>query len=113
MPNGEFQYTKAGNKYFQANDHFEYVLGMPVKITTHTGRQQGRVRHDSFPVSKLGVTGLLQSQLGTEAEREQRVKTLVLLELGVTAHNKVILEISGETYEYDEEGEWDVNRMGR
>ena len=35
----------------------------------------------------------------------------MLLELGVTAHNKVILEISGETYEYDQEGEWDVNRM--
>ena len=60
MPNGEFQYTKAGNRYFQANDHFEYVLGMPVKITTHGGRQQGRIRHDTFPVSKMGVTGLLQ-----------------------------------------------------
>ncbi len=84
---------------------------MPVKITTHGGRQQGRVRHDIFPVSKLGVTGLLQSQLGTETERQQRVKTLVLRELGVTVHNKVILEISGETYEYDEGGEWDVNRM--
>jgi hypothetical protein len=83
-PSGEFVYTRAGKAYFRDHSHFEYVVGVPVKIETTTGRQAGRVRRDVLPVAKLGVTGLLQSQLGTEAARQAQVKARVLRELGVT-----------------------------
>jgi len=110
-PDGNFAYTRAGLKYFKTHSFFEYVVGVPVSIETTTGRQAGRRRADVLPVSKLGVSGLLQSQLGTEAERQARVKADVLRQLGVTADDSVIMEISGEIYTYEPEGEWQISRM--
>ena len=78
---GEFAYTRAGLKFFKTHKFFEYVVGVPVSIETTTGRQAGRTRADVLPVSKLGVTGILQSQLGTEVERQALVKADVLKQL--------------------------------
>ena len=110
-PSGEFVYSRAGKAYFRDRSHFEYVVGVPVEIETTTGRQAGRVRRDVLPVAKLGVTGLLQSQLGTEAARQAQVKARVLRELGVTPEDPVIMEISGEIYRYVRNGEWSISRM--
>ena len=41
-PSGDFEYTQAGEKYFNAHAFFECVCHVPVDIETTNGRQAGR-----------------------------------------------------------------------
>ena len=98
--NGEWQYTRLGTTYFQEHAFKEYVVSVPVLVTTYDGRQQGRTRVEYLPWSKFGAN-VLQSQLGSEQERRDRVIAEVKRQLGVQRGGNIIMEISGETYTFD------------
>jgi len=89
--NGQWAYTKAGLKYFRTNSLSEFVVFIPVEIESLDGRQQGRKRTDWIPWSKFG-SRILQSQLGTEAERRAQVVQQVKDGLGVQEQGDVVME---------------------
>jgi hypothetical protein len=110
--NGQWVYTKAGLKYFRTNSLSEFVVYIPVEIKSLDGRQRGRKRTDWLPWSKFG-SNVLQSQLGTPAERRAQVVWQVKEGLGVEGQGDVVMEVSGEVYRSNEgEAEWNLTEMG-
>ena len=109
---GVWNYSRFGQRYFSQHELHEYVVHVPVLITTYDGRQQGRTRVDYLPWSKFGQN-ILQSQLGTEAERKAQVVRQVKQGLGVERQGDVVMEISGERYTLNEDHqEWGLVDMG-
>ena len=94
-PTGNWVYTKAGLKHFRTNSLTEVVVYIPVEIESMDGRQRGRKRVEMLPWSKFGAN-IMQSQLGTQAERNAQVIQRVKDGLGVTRQGDVVMEISNE-----------------
>ena len=62
---------------------------------------------------KLGLSGIMENEQYTEAQAHARVRSRVLGELGLRTQGgeTVILEVSGETYTYNRDGEWQISSM--
>ena len=70
-------------------------------------------REDWLPVRKLGISGIMENEQHTEAQAHARVRSRVLLELGLRTQQgeTVFVEVSGETYTYNRDGEWQISSM--
>jgi len=116
LNDGTWSYTRAGKAYFSQHEFAEYIVHVPVRIETFdgptgsNGRQRGRVREDYLPWSKFG-NNILQSQLGTEAERRAQVVERVKHELDAHQSGDEIMQISGEIYTLDESRHWSLTEM--
>jgi hypothetical protein len=109
--NGQWVYTKAGLKYFGAHEFHEYIVHIPVEIECVDGRQRGRKRVEMLPWSKFGGN-IMQSQLGTQAERNAQVIQRVKDGLGVARQGDVVMEISNEVYRLNEDrAQWGLTEM--
>ena len=123
---GEAQLTALGRDYYR-DRHTEYIVHVPVIIEgrrangrTYTRqtraqgpRGAGQDEQVHLPVSRLGLGQILESSALTREQAEARVRSRVLQELSLrTSQGKpVLMEVSGETYYYDREGQWLMSSM--
>jgi hypothetical protein len=94
--------------------HTEYVVEVPViiQVTDSHGKQRTRTG-EHLPANMLGLGQILVSQALTDAEKEARVKSMVLKHLGgARAGRTVLMEVSGQRFSYDRDGAWLISAMG-
>jgi hypothetical protein len=113
-PSGAMKLTALGKKFYQ-DRHTEYVVEVPViiQVTDANGKQRTR-RNEHLPVNMLGLGQILVSQALTDAEKEARIKSMVLKHLGgpTRAGRTVLMEVSGQRFSYDRDGKWLISAMG-
>ena len=111
-PDGAFKYTRAG-LHFYSKRQVEYVAHVPVIVEGSRRNGLDYVHKTKLPVSMLGI-GRIFAQAGlTQAQRMARVRSFVLQSLDIRSdHGRMILlEISGEVYYYDRNGEWTIDEL--
>ena len=105
-PGGQMKLTALGRKFYQ-DKRTEYVVEVPViiQVTDKNGRQRTRT-NEHLPVNMLGLGQILVSQALTDAEKEAKVKSMVLRHLGgpTRAGRTVLMEVSGQSFSYDRDG---------
>ena len=108
-PDGTTQITQLGRAFFR-NRYREYVVHVPIIIS---GDRASQRRHDWLPVHQLGITGIMESEQYSETQAHARVRSRILSELGLRTKGgeTVLMEVSGETYTYDRNGEWQISSM--
>ena len=111
-PDGSTQITQLGRVFFRTR-HREYVVHVPVTILGRHKNGKDYDREDWLPVHKLGIAGIMENEQYTEAQAHSRVKSRVLGELGLRTQGggTVLLEVSGETYTYNRNREWQISSM--
>ena len=122
-PDGTTQITQLGRAFFRTR-HREYVVHVPVTINGSPQEwEKDHDREDWLPFHKLGISGIMENEQYTEAQAHARVKSRVLGELGLRTQGgtavglraqsgeTVLLEVSGETYTYDRNREWQISSM--
>ena len=106
MNDGSTRVTRLGKQYFRGG-RTEYIVSVPV-VVSGTNRR-GRVQRATLlPVTMLGIGRLLQDNREPEARRIARVKSHVLKQLAIrtTGGASVLMEVSGEVFTYNRDGEW-------
>ena len=90
------------------------ITGTRAKGQSYTRRSSaGTGEQTHLPVSRLGVGQILESSALTREQAAARVRSRVLRELGLRTQGgqTVLMEVSGETYLYDRDGEWLISSM--
>jgi len=114
-PDGSVRLTALGRDYSRGR-RTEYIVHIPVIIegtraangrpyTRRSNAGTGEATH--LPVSRLGLGQILESSALSREQAVARVKSRVLQDLAIrtTGGRSVLMEISGETYLYDREGD--------
>ena len=91
----------------------EDVVSIPVIVSGTNVKGRVQNRRTSLPVDMLGIGRLLQNSSEPEDRRVARVKSLVLQQLAIKTMGgmTVLLEISGERFSYDREGQWLISSL--
>ena len=111
--NGQMQLTALGKRFY-ANKHTEYVIEIPVIIEVTDSKGRRRVRTgEHLPVNELGLGNIFQNDGLTEAQKIAKIKSEVLRHLGgpTRAGRTVLMEISGQVFFYDRDGNWLISAM--
>ena len=86
---------------------------MPILIKGRhkNGRTYERVDH--LPTDLLNTGKIMMSNLYTEQEKISRIKSDVLTQLqeNTEGGKQILMQMSGETYYYDRDGEWQISQM--
>ena len=95
-----------GRTFFK-NRYREFVVHVPVTIRGRHKNGKDYDREDWLPVHKLGISGIMENEEYTETQAHARVRSRVLSELGLRTQGgeTVLLQVSGETYTYDRDGD--------
>ena len=117
---GSVRVTALGRDYFR-DKRTEHIVHVPVVIEGRRANGQSYTRRSNagtgeqthLPVSRLGVGQILESSALTREQAAARVRSRVLRELGLRTQGgqTVLMEVSGETYLYDRDGEWLISSM--
>ena len=109
---GNVTLTRLGRQYFKRKST-EYVVSVPVQVSGTNRRGQNVNRSTYLPTDLLGVGQILASDMLSETQKINRVKSFVLKELGLQTQNgmTVLQEISDETFSYDRNGEWQISSL--
>ena len=109
---GKVVLTRIGRQYFKRKST-EYVVSVPVIVSGTNKRGQSVDRKTMLPTDLLGVGQILASDMLTEAQKIDRVKSYVLRELGLQTQNgrTVLMEISDEIFSYDRDSEWQISSL--
>jgi len=110
-PSGAMKLTALGRKFYR-DRHTEYIVEVPViiQVTDKNGKQRTRT-NEHLPVNMLGLGQILVSQAISDAEKEARIKSMVLKHLGGTRAG-TLMEVSGQRFSYDRDGKWLISAMG-
>ena len=113
-PGGAMKLTALGRKFYM-DKHTEYIVEVPViiQVTDTNGKQRTRT-NEHLPVNLLGLGQILISQVISDAEKEAKIKSMVLKHLGgpTRAGRTVLMEVSGQRFSYDRDGKWLISAMG-
>ena len=109
---GSVSLTRLGRQYFKRKST-EFVVSVPVIVSGTNKRGQTVNRTTYLPTDLLGVGQILASDILSESQKINRVKSFVLKELGLQTQNgrTVLQEISDETFSYDRSGEWQISSL--
>ncbi len=83
-------------------------------IVSGTNKRGKTVNTTTFlPTDLLDVGQILASDALNEAQKNNRVKSYVLKELGLQTQNgrTVLMEISDETFSYDRDSDWQISSL--
>ena len=105
QPNGDWQNTRAGLTYFQ-RARAEVIVQIPIVITGTRSNGRPYERRDWLPAEDAGVGRIMVDGRLPLRQREARAKQLVTAQL-----SNPIMELSGETFRLDPQGEWFYNEM--
>ena len=110
-PSGAMKLTALGRKFYR-DRHTEYIVEVLViiQVTDKNGKQRTRT-NEHLPVNMLGLGQILVSQAISDAEKEARIKSMVLKHLGGTRAG-TLMEVSGQRFSYDRDGKWLISAMG-
>ena len=91
-------------RMFYKDRHTEYVVEAPViiQVTDKNGKQRTRT-NEHLPVNMLGLGQILVSQAISDAEKEARIKSMVLKHLGGTRAG-TLMEVSWQRFSYHRDG---------
>ena len=112
-PDGTHRLTGLGKKFY-AQEKDEYIVHVPVLIRGRhkNGRTYERVDH--IPTDVLNTGKIMMSNLyATEEEKISKIKSNVLTQLQENTEDgkMILMQISGETYYYDRNGDWQISQM--
>ena len=95
---GKIVMTRIGMQYFKRKTT-EYVVSVPVIVSGTNKRGQTVDRKTFLPTDLLGTGQILISDMLTEAQKIDRVKSYAVIELGLQTQNgrTLLMEISDET----------------
>jgi hypothetical protein len=109
-----WRYTQLGRRFY-SSAQMQYIVEVPViiQVTDKNGKQRTRT-NEHLPVNMLGLGQILMSQALSDAEKEARIKSMVLKHLGgpTRAGRTVLMEDSGQRFSYDRDGKWLISAMG-
>ena len=114
-----YTYTRLGRTYFDANKA-KFIVAVPVLIEGRRGagrdhRRDGEAyeRRAMMPVSHFGVGEVQLSERLTSAQKEIRIKKMVLDSLGASAGDAEILlhQESNERWLLDPGPEWQISKL--
>ena len=117
---GQMRVTALGRDYFR-DRKTEHIVHIPVLIEGRRSNGNSYERRSNagtgegthLPVSRLGLGQILESSALTREQAAARVRSRVLRDLSLRTRGgqSVLMEISGETYYYDREGEWLISSL--
>ena len=109
---GSTTVTRLGRSFFK-NKQTEYIVQVPAIVSGTNRRGKIQKRKTFLPTDLLGVGQILQSDMLSESEKINKVKSYVLRELGLQTQNgqTVLMEISDETFSYDRDGNWQISSL--
>ena len=90
-----------------------YVVSVPVIVNGKNARGKVQSRTTELPVDMLGIGRIPQNNSDTPERRIARVKSHVLQQLAIRTQGgaTILMEISGETFSYDRDGEWLISEL--
>ncbi len=115
-PNGQTVLTALGRTFFK-DKVSEYIVHIPVLIqgTRSNGNSYSRV--STLPVDQVGLGQIMVSQTLSPVERVAEVKKKVLANLlgsGAVVGaggRQTLMEISGEAFQLDRDGQWLISEL--
>ena len=105
QPNGDWANTRAGLTYFE-RARAEVIVQIPIIIQGTRSNGHPYERRDWLPAEDAGVGRIMVDGRLSLRQREARAKQLVSAQL-----SDPIMELSGETFRLDPQGEWFYNEM--
>ena len=111
---GNMKLTALGRKFYK-DKHTEYIIEVPVRIEVTDSKGRKRIRTgEHIPVNEIGIGRILISEGLTDEQKAARIRNEVLRHLGgpTRAGRTVLMEISGQVFYYDRDGQWLISAMG-
>ena len=121
VADGSTRITALGRDYFSHQSQIQYIVHVPVIIcgtrssgnpyTRRSNANTGEATH--LPVSRLGLGDIYESPALTRQQAQARVRSRFLqdLQLRTRDGNQVLMELSGEVWKYDRDGDWLISSM--
>ena len=113
---GKSNLTALGKRFFK--DKFtEYVVHVPVQISGKRANSNNYSRKSTLPVDQLGIGMIMIASSLSDSEKLREVKRKVMSSLlsngnGTDyAGRQTVMEVSGELYQIDTDGEWLISSL--
>ncbi len=116
LPDGRSVLTALGKRFFK-DKYTEFVVHIPVQINGKRANSKTYSRKSTLPVDQLGIGQIMISSSLSDADKLKEVKRKVLSNLlsngNGTDYNsrQTVMEVSGESYQIDKDGEWTISSL--